>query len=142
MNDSARIHPEMAAELVKAKADVIVCAGDIPTRAAQQATTTIPILAITDDMVGSGLVPALVHQGGNTTGLSILASELDAKRLEVLHDYVPHARRIAVLTDPSTVSTGAQVSMAARDLGVEVVWFQACTLSNPGELRQQFDLTG
>jgi len=66
--------PEMAAELVKAKADVIVCAGDIPTRAAQQATSTIPILAIADDMVGSGLVPALVHQGGNTTGLSILAS--------------------------------------------------------------------
>src|ERR1700730_16909141 len=76
--------PEMAVQLVKAKVDVILCAGDPATRAAQQATTTIPIVAATDDMLGSRLVPSLAHQGGNTTGMSILASELNVKRLELL----------------------------------------------------------
>src|SRR6516165_928411 len=128
--------PGAVAELIKAKADVIVCAGDLPTRAAQQATATIPLLAVTDDMVGSGLVPSLAHQGGNTTGVTILASDLDAKRLEVLHDYVPRARRIAVLTDPTTVSTRAQVANAARDLGIEVVRFEA---RSPDEVGRALD---
>jgi putative tryptophan/tyrosine transport system substrate-binding protein len=59
---------EVAAELVKAKVDVIVAAGDGAIRAAQQATATIPILAGTDDMVGSGLVASMARPGGNTTG--------------------------------------------------------------------------
>jgi putative ABC transport system substrate-binding protein len=117
--------PEAAAELVKAKVDVIVSGGDLPARAAQRATATIPILAGADDLVGSGLVPSLAHQGGNTTGVTILASDLDAKRLEVLHDYVPRAHRIAVLADPTTVSTREQLANAARDLGIEVVAFEA-----------------
>jgi putative tryptophan/tyrosine transport system substrate-binding protein len=117
--------PEMAAELVKAKADVIVCGGDSATRAAQQATKTIPILAVADDLVGSGLAPSLAHQGGNMTGVSILASELDVKRLEILHEFVPRALRIAVMADPSTISTRAQLVRAARDLGLELVWFEA-----------------
>jgi putative ABC transport system substrate-binding protein len=117
--------PEMAAELVKAKVDVIVCGGDPAIRAAQQATKTIPIIAMTDDMLGSRLVPSLAHQGGNTTGMSILASELDVKRLELLHEFVPRARRIAVLADPTTISTRAQITSAARDLGLELVRFEA-----------------
>jgi putative ABC transport system substrate-binding protein len=117
--------PEVAAELVKAKVDVIISAGDPATRAAQRATATIPILAVSDDLVGSGLVPSLAHHGGNTTGVTIIASDLDAKRLEVLHDYVPQARRIAVLADPTTASTGAQITDAARNLGIEVVRFEA-----------------
>jgi ABC-type uncharacterized transport system substrate-binding protein len=72
--------PELALELTKTSVDAIFCAGDIATRAAQQATTTIPILAVSDDMVGSGLVHSLVQPGGNTTGISILATELDGKR--------------------------------------------------------------
>jgi putative tryptophan/tyrosine transport system substrate-binding protein len=116
---------EVATELVKAKVDVILSAGDPATRAAQRATATIPILAVSDDLVGSGLVPSLAHHGGNTTGVTIIASDLDAKRLEVLHDYVPRARRIAVLADPTTVSTRAQITDAARDLGIEVVRFEA-----------------
>jgi putative tryptophan/tyrosine transport system substrate-binding protein len=117
--------PEMAVQLVKAKVDVILCAGDPATRAAQQATTTIPIVAATDDMLGSRLVPSLAHQGGNTTGMSILASELNVKRLELLHEFVPRARRIAVLADPTTISTRAQLTSAARDLGLELVRFEA-----------------
>jgi putative tryptophan/tyrosine transport system substrate-binding protein len=106
--------PEMAAELVKAKVDVIVRIGDAAIRAAQHATTTIPILAATDDMVGSGLVPSLAHQGGNTTGMSILASELDVKRLEILHEFVPRARRIAVLADSTTVSNAFGLTSQSR----------------------------
>jgi putative ABC transport system substrate-binding protein len=128
--------PEIAAELVEAKVDVIVSIGDAAIRAAQRATATIPILAVTDDMVGSGLVPSLAHQGGNTTGMSILASELDVKRLEILHEFVPQARRIAVLADPTTISTRAQVANAARDLGVEVVWFEAWS---PDEIGRALD---
>jgi putative ABC transport system substrate-binding protein len=128
--------PEVVAELVKVRVDVILAAGDLPTRAAQRASATTPILAVTDDMVGSGLVPSLARQGGNTTGVTILASELDAKRLEVLHDYVPRARRIAVLADPTTVSTRAQVTHAARDLGIEVVRFEA---RSPNEVDRALD---
>jgi putative ABC transport system substrate-binding protein len=128
--------PEMASEMVNAKADVILCAGDSATRAAQQATKTIPILAVADDLIGSGLAPSLAHQGGNTTGVSILASELDAKRLEILHEFVPRALRIAVVADPSTISTRAQLVRAARDLGLELVWFEA---QSPDEIVRAFD---
>src|SRR6202011_2327931 len=117
--------PEMAVQSGKAQVDVILCAGDPATRAAQQATTTIPIVAATDDMLGSRLVPSLAHQGGNTTGMSILASELNVKRLELLHEFVPRARRIAELADPTTISTRAQLTSAARDLGLELVRFEA-----------------
>jgi putative tryptophan/tyrosine transport system substrate-binding protein len=124
--------PEMAAELVKAKVDVIVCAGNVAIRTTQKATTTIPIMAITDDMVGSGLVHSLARPDGNTTGVSILASELDVKRLEILHEFVPQARRIAVLADPTTISTRAQLASAARDLGVDLVPFEAQSLDEIG----------
>jgi putative tryptophan/tyrosine transport system substrate-binding protein len=91
--------PDIAVELVKAKVDVIYCAGDVAIRAAQQATTTIPILAVTDDMVGSGLVRSLAQPGGNTTGVSILGTELDGKRQDILIEAVPGLRRLAALAD-------------------------------------------
>ena len=69
---------EWAAELVKARVDVIATTGDLASRAAQQATKTIPILAITYDMLGTGLVNSLARPNGNTTGISILAPELTA----------------------------------------------------------------
>jgi putative ABC transport system substrate-binding protein len=95
----ADLIPELVAELVKAHVDVIYVAGDHATRAAQQATKTIPILAISDDLVGSGLVNSLARPGGNTTGVSILATELDGKRQEILIEAVPGLRRMAVLAD-------------------------------------------
>jgi putative ABC transport system substrate-binding protein len=92
---------EWASELVKARVDVIATAGDLPTRAAQQATKTIPILAITYDMLGTGLVNSLARPEGNTTGVSILATELDGKRQELLIEAVPGLRRMAALADSS-----------------------------------------
>jgi putative tryptophan/tyrosine transport system substrate-binding protein len=71
---------EYAAELVKARVDVISAGGDVAIRAAQQVTKTVPILGVTDDMVGSGLVSSMARPDGNTTGISILAPELDSKR--------------------------------------------------------------
>jgi putative ABC transport system substrate-binding protein len=84
--------PDFVAGLVKAHVDVIYATGDLAIRAAQRATTTIPILGATEDMVGSGLVNSL---GGNTTGLSVLATELDGKRQEILIEAVPGLRRMA-----------------------------------------------
>ena len=73
-------------------------------RAAQQATKTIPILAFTDDLVGEGLVESLARPNGNTTGLSILTTELDGKRQEILIEAVPGIRRMAALADSSTLT--------------------------------------
>ena len=114
--------PDIAVELIKAKVDVIFCAGDIAVRAAQQATATIPILAVTDDMVGSGLVRSLAQPGGNTTGVSILATELDGKRQDILIEAVPGLRRMAALADRN-VSTPPRLQAlqdAAHARGVEL----------------------
>ena len=91
--------PQFAADLVKAKVDVIVATGDTAIRAVQRATTTIPILGSTDDMVGSGLVNSMARPDGNTTGTSIFAAELDGKRQEILIEAVPGLRHIAALVD-------------------------------------------
>jgi putative ABC transport system substrate-binding protein len=90
---------QYAAELVKARVDVIVASGDETVRAIQQATKTIPIVAIVGDMLGSGLVTSLARPDGNTTGVSILARELDGKRQDILIEAVPGLRRMAVLID-------------------------------------------
>ena len=84
---------QYAAELVKARVDVIVGSGDEAVRAIQQATKTIPIVAIGTDLLGSGLVNSLARPDGNTTGVSILADELDGKRQEILIEAVPGLRR-------------------------------------------------
>lgn len=112
-------------ELVARRVDVIAALGDVAIRAAQHATQSIPIAGITDDMLGSGLVQSMARPGGNTTGVSILASELDVKRLELLHELVPQAARVGVLADPTTVSTRLQLQTAARHLGIELVFFSA-----------------
>src|SRR5260370_3903619 len=91
--------PEVAAMLVAAGVDAVLTGGAPVTRAAQKATRTIPILAIADDLVLSGLVDSLAHPGGNTTGVSILGTELDGKRLELLTQLIPTARHIAALAD-------------------------------------------
>jgi ABC-type uncharacterized transport system substrate-binding protein len=89
-----------AVELVQLKVDVIVTAGPTPVVAAMNATATIPIvLAAHGDVVGWGVVKSLARPGGNVTGLSFLNAEVSAKRLELLHEAVPHARRVAILFD-------------------------------------------
>jgi putative ABC transport system substrate-binding protein len=111
---------EHASEVVKAQVDVILCAGDAAIRAAQQATKTIPIIGITDDMVGSGLVHSLARPDGNTTGVSILATELDSKRQEILMELVPGARRMAALADSNQPRQLQALQDAARVRGVEL----------------------
>jgi putative ABC transport system substrate-binding protein len=101
---NTELSSQYAAELVKAKVDVIYGGGGAPTRAAQQATKTIPILGLSDDMVGEGLVDSLARPGGNTTGVSILAAELDGKRQELLIEAVPGIRRIATFADANNTA--------------------------------------
>ena len=94
--------PAMAADLVRLKPDAIVAIGDVAISALRKETATIPIIAGSDDLVGEQHVASLSHPGGNVTGISILASELNAKRLEVLKEGVPSVSRVAVLWDPAT----------------------------------------
>jgi putative ABC transport system substrate-binding protein len=95
---------EHASAIVKAKVDVIISAGDPPVRAAQQATKEIPILGIAEDMVGSRFVASLAKPGGNTTGVSLLSSELDGKRQQILMEAVPGAHRYEALADVNSSS--------------------------------------
>ena len=90
--------PALAAELVRLKVDVIVTGGPPSTRAAKEATVTIPIVMTqVGDPVGSGFVASLARPGGNITGLSSLAPELSGKQLELLKEIVPKLSRVAVL---------------------------------------------
>jgi putative ABC transport system substrate-binding protein len=95
--------PELAADLVRLKVDLIVVAATPPALAAKKAATTIPIvMANAADPVGSGLVASLARPGGNVTGLSTLSPELNTKRLEVLKDAIPKLARIGLLWLPGT----------------------------------------
>ena len=88
----------MARQLVQANVDLLI-AGGPAIKAAQAASNTIPIVGFADDMVQEGYVGSLANRVGNTTGISILATELDNKRLEILMELLPKARRLAVLAD-------------------------------------------
>jgi putative ABC transport system substrate-binding protein len=103
--------------LVAAGVDAIVTGSYPRARVAQQATRTIPILIVADDLVLSGLVPSLAHPGGNATGISILATELDGKRQELLTELVPAARHIAApsITAPDQLRA---LEDAARARGI------------------------
>jgi putative ABC transport system substrate-binding protein len=111
-----------ATELVRGKADVILAGGDPAIRVAQQATSTIPILAFTDDMLGSKFVSSLAKPGGNTTGVSLLATQLDGKRQDILIEAVPGLRRMAALADTNTTAPRQLQALqdAARARGVEL----------------------
>ncbi len=100
----------LAEELVRAQVDVIVTAGTPAGFAAKQATTTIPIvLGANSDPVGVGLVASLAHPGGNATGNSLMASDLSAKRLDILHTLAPGLKRFAILWDSSNPGMAARV---------------------------------
>ena len=116
--------PALAAELVRLKVGIIVTTGPGSTRAAKEATSTIPIVMAQDnDPVGNGFVASLAHPGGNITGLSTLGPELSGKRLELLTEVVPKLSRVAVL-GTSTFAGHAQmlreVELAAGAFGVKL----------------------
>jgi putative ABC transport system substrate-binding protein len=113
---------EYAVALAKGPVDVIQAGGGVAVRAVQQATKTIPICGASDDMVGEGLVNSMAQPTGNTTGVSILASELNGKRQEILIDAVPGLRRMGALADSRVTTDAALQAMqeAARQRNVEV----------------------
>ena len=116
--------PALAAELVRLKIDIIVSAGQTVTRAAKEATTTIPIVMANDaDPIGSGFVASLARPGGNITGLSSLATELSGKRLELLKEIVPKLSRVAVIgssKEPANALNLQEVELAAKAFKVRL----------------------
>ena len=116
--------PELAADLVRLKVDVIVASVDVDALAAQKATRAIPIvMAAAGAPVASGLVESLARPGGNVTGLSQMTVELGGKRLELLKEMVPKLSRVAVLWEPQiAISTLAwkEIQLPARQLGIEL----------------------
>src|SRR5215475_365748 len=117
--------PELAADLVRRKVDVIFAISSTMVEPARQATSTIPIVFATHaDPVGIGHVVSLARPGGNITGLSMLLTELAPKELEILTEVVPKAKRIAVLWNPTTPSVPPAmkaVDAAGQRLGLQLV---------------------
>jgi putative ABC transport system substrate-binding protein len=124
--------PELAADLVRRQVAVIGTAGDDVALVAKAATTTIPIVFIaSQDPVKLGLVPSLARPAGNMTGINFFTGELVAKRLEILHELVPKAARVAVLVNPANhaqaETTLRELTGAARGMGLDIQVLNAST---------------
>jgi putative ABC transport system substrate-binding protein len=132
-------YPALAADLVRVQVDVIVTVGGAATQAAQHATRTIPIvMSVVNDPVGSGLVPSLARPGGNVTGLTVMASDLVGKQLELLKEVVPKVSRVALLRNPDNPASAPQLreaEAAARALGVRLQTLEA---RDPQEIDSAF----
>ena len=131
--------PALAKELVESEATVLLAFGEPAGKAAQAATATLPIVCVADDLVDSGLAASLSKPGRNLTGVSILATELDAKKLQVLKELLPDAKRFGILNDPTTSGPARPLAMAeiARRLGVEVA---NADVHGPDDLDRAFDM--
>jgi putative tryptophan/tyrosine transport system substrate-binding protein len=129
--------PDLATDLVKLPVDVLVAAGAATTRAAQRATSTIPIIIMTSaDPVQEGLVASLAQPGGNITGVSSLQVALLGKRLELLKETIPTLSRIATLWNPANPTPFMQeTQVAAQALGVQLL---ALGVSTPTEFEGAF----
>jgi putative ABC transport system substrate-binding protein len=124
--------PAMAAEFVRKQVSVIVAGANAATFAAKAATTTIPIVfLLAEDPVQLGLVASLSRPGGNATGVNFVSGELTAKRLELLHELVPTAARVAVLVNPAdataTETTIRDLEPAVRAIGLKIQVLKAST---------------
>jgi len=129
--------PNLAGDLVRRKVDVILTFGDFAPRVVREATQQTPIVVISDDLIGAGLVSSLSAPGGNITGLTILSPELSAKRLEILREVLPPISRVAVLRDPTTgASQVAASEKAAQALNVELEILQ---VTNAAQLPYAFE---
>jgi len=131
--------PALAAELVQSKVDVILTAGTESTDAARKATQAIPIvMAAVGDPIAAGFIASLARPGGNITGASLLATELTAKRLELLKEVIPTLARLAVFwsaANASVVQKLKQIQMAAPRFGVQLHAFE---LHVPDDLDKSF----
>jgi putative tryptophan/tyrosine transport system substrate-binding protein len=116
--------PDLAAELVRLKVDVIVTGGPGSTRSAKEATTMIPIVMAQDfDPVGTGFVISLARPGGNITGLSTLSPEISGKQVELLKEIVPRLSRVAILgnsTIPGNAQSLREMELAAEAFGMQL----------------------
>jgi putative ABC transport system substrate-binding protein len=125
--------PALATDLASRGVAVIVASGGpAVARAAKEATTSIPVVFITgEDPVKLGLVASIARPGGNLTGINLFSSELTAKRLELLHQLVPAATRIAALVNPTNITntetTLRDLEIAARDVGLQIRVLNAST---------------
>ena len=123
--------PSLAADLVRRRVALIVAVAPEAALAAKAATTTIPIVfGMGDDPVKIDLVTSLARPGGNVTGINLYSSELAAKRMELLHEMVPAAARVAVLSDPTFTLTESYVrdaKTAARAMGIQIQVLNAST---------------
>jgi putative ABC transport system substrate-binding protein len=135
--------PSLVAELVRLKVDVIITAGPQSTRAAKEATVTIPIvMAQANDPLGNGFVASLARPGGNITGLSTLAPEISGKQLELLKEIVPRLSRVAVFgnsTTPGTAQALREVEVAAGAFGVKL---QYLDVRGPKDIETVFRAAG
>ena len=129
--------PGLIRDLLELKPDLILSGGGQPTvLAVKAATTTVPVVFITGDPVAEGVVASLAHPGGNLTGFAALAQDLEGKRLEMLRELLPGARRIALIWNPATPASVKSKQLAeatALRLGLSVRWFEA---RNPAELQK------
>jgi putative ABC transport system substrate-binding protein len=135
--------PALMAELMRVNVDVIVTTGSSATRAAKEATVTIPIVMANDsDPIGNGFVASLARPGGNITGLSTLAPELSGKRQELLKEIVPRLSRVAVFgtsTSPDNAESLKEVELAAAAVGVKV---QYLDIRGPKDIPTAFRAAG
>jgi putative ABC transport system substrate-binding protein len=125
--------PALAAEMVHLKIDVIVTSGARATRAAKEASNTIPIVMTNDpDPVGDGILPSLARPSGNITGLSTLAPELNAKRLEILREVIPKLSRLAILRALTSPAVGQvkEPELTAKVFGVELQYLDVLDSKN------------
>lgn len=132
--------PDLAAELVALKVDVLATLGTPATQAAKRATTTIPIVMESlSDVVATGLVTNLVRPGGNVTGVSGFAPELSAKRLELIREIAPRAQRIGVLANRANAVTGSvlrAIESGARQLRMKL---HVLDVRQPGDIPAAFE---
>jgi putative ABC transport system substrate-binding protein len=118
--------PALIQELVDEKVDLLITFGKPSADAVGRASSTIPTVSMSDDMIASGMASDLRRmRSNNMTGVSILSAELDVKRLELLHEFIPHAKRVGILVDPNVAPRVLGLKDAARTLGVEPVFFDA-----------------
>ena len=128
--------PDLVAELVQLKVDVLVPVGTQPSRAAKQATSTTPIvMAQVGDPVGSGLVASLARPGGNLTGVSVIGREILVNQLELLKQAVPRASQVAVLWNPTNSFMLSELQGSAQRLGLTL---HAVTVQQPEEFERAF----
>jgi putative ABC transport system substrate-binding protein len=132
--------PELAADLVRLRVDIIAASGTLAPLAAKRATTTTPIvMTAAGDPLGSGLVASLARPGGNVTGMSLMAPDLGAKRMELLKEFLPRLSRVAVIwnaANPYSALVFKETRTGGQILGIEV---QSLEVRRPDDFDNAFE---